>query len=206
MTNCTNELILLWFILIAPIQAKQKIKLMYSKYELPNLIKKCAASLEYISEYSGRAIAWLVLIMMVLVSYDVAMRYIFRSGSITLQELEWHIFSMIFLLGAAYTFKHDDHVRLDLFYQSKYMNDLKRAWVNIIGGVFFLIPFCLLVIVSSWPFVSQSFIHMEGSPDPGGLPWRWLLKAAIPLGFILLILQGIADIFKNISRVLEKQE
>ena len=86
------------------------------------------------------------------------------------------------------------------------MNDLKRAWVNIIGGVFFLIPFCLLVIVSSWPFVSQSFIHMEGSPDPGGLPWRWLLKAAIPLGFILLILQGIADIFKNISRVLEKQE
>lgn len=178
---------------------------MYSKYELLNLIKKCAAGLEYISEWSGRIIAWLVLIMVVLVSYDVAMRYIFRSGSITLQELEWHIFSMIFLLGAAYTFKHDDHVRLDLFYQSKYMNDLKRAWVDIIGGVFFLIPFCLLVIISSWPFVSQSFIHMEGSPDPGGLPWRWLLKATIPLGFILLMLQGIADILKNMIRVLEKQ-
>ena len=107
---------------------------------LLNHIKKCAASLEFISECSGRIIAWLVLIMVVLVSYDVAMRYIFKSGSITLQELEWHIFSMIFLLGAAYTSKHDDHVRLDLFYQSKYMNDLKRAWVNIIGGVFFLIP------------------------------------------------------------------
>jgi len=173
---------------------------------LLDLIKKCTACLEFISECSGRIIAWLVLMMVLLVSYDVAMRYIFRSGSITLQELEWHIFSMIFLLGAAYTFKHDDHVRLDLFYQSKYMNDLKRAWINIFGGVFFLIPFCLLVIISSWPFVSQSFVHLEGSPDPGGLPWRWLLKATIPLGFMLLMLQGIADIFKNITRALEKQE
>ena len=178
---------------------------MFSKYTLLKLIKKCTASLEFISECSGRVIAWLVLIMVVLVSYDVAMRYLFRSGSITLQELEWHIFSMIFLLGSAYTFKHDDHVRLDLFYQGKYMNDLKRAWVNITGGVFFLIPFCLLIIVSSWPFVSQSFIHMEGSPDPGGLPWRWLLKATIPLGFMLLMLQGVADIFKNIVRIMEKQ-
>lgn len=178
---------------------------MFSKNELLNLTKKVASRLEFISEYSGRLVAWLVLVMVVLVSYDVAMRYIFRSGSITLQEFEWHIFSLIFLLGSAYTFKHDDHVRLDLFYQSKYMNDSKRAWVNITGGVFFLIPFCVLVITSSWPFVSQAFIHMEGSPDPGGLPWRWLLKASIPLGFTLLLLQGIADIFKNITHLLEKQ-
>lgn len=172
--------------------------------KLTGLIKKCADVLESISEWSGRLIAWMVLIMVLLVSYDVAMRYLFRSGSITLQELEWHLFSMIFLLGAAYTFKHDDHVRLDLFYQSHYMNDLRRAWVNIAGGVFFLVPFCLLVIISAWPFVSQSYIHMEGSPDPGGLPMRWLIKSAIPLGFFLLMLQGIADIFKNIVRVLER--
>lgn len=178
---------------------------MYSKHHFLNFIKKITTKLECISEWSGRLVSWLVLIMVILVSYDVAMRYLFRSGSITLQELEWHLFSMIFLLGAAYTFKHDDHVRLDLFYQSHYMNDLKRAWVNIIGGILFLVPFCLLIIISSWPFVSQSFIHMEGSPDPGGLPWRWLIKATIPLGFLLLMLQGIADIFKNILRVLEKQ-
>ena len=178
---------------------------MYNKIHILSCLQKSTAGLENISEWSGKLIAWLVLFMVILVSYDVAMRYLFRSGSITLQELEWHLFSMIFLLGAAYTFKHNDHVRLDLFYQSHYMNDLKRAWVNIIGGVFFLVPFCLLVIISSWPFVSQSFVHMEGSPDPGGLPWRWLIKSAIPLGFFLLMLQGIADIFKNIVRVLEKQ-
>jgi TRAP-type mannitol/chloroaromatic compound transport system permease small subunit len=178
---------------------------MYNKIHILSFLKKSTAGLENISEWSGKLIAWLVLFMVILVSYDVAMRYLFRSGSITLQELEWHLFSMIFLLGAAYTFKHNDHVRLDLFYQSHYMNDLKRAWVNIIGGVFFLVPFCLLVIISSWPFVSQSFVHMEGSPDPGGLPWRWLIKSAIPLGFFLMMLQGIADIFKNIVRVLEKQ-
>lgn len=179
---------------------------MYFASQLAKLLKKLAAGLENLSEWFGRLISWLVLIMVILVSYDVAMRYIFRSGSITLQELEWHLFSMIFLLGAAYTFKYDDHVRLDLFYQSHYMNDLKRAWVNIIGGIFFLVPFCILVIISSWPFISQSYIHMESSPDPGGLPMRWLIKSAIPLGFFLLMLQGIADIFKNIVRVLEKQE
>lgn len=177
---------------------------MNNKHRFLKIIKLLSDTLENISEITGRIIAWLVLFMVLLVSYDVTMRYFFRGGSITLQELEWHLFSAIFLLGAAYTFKHDDHVRLDLFYQSRFMDEIRRAWVNIIGGVFFLLPFCLLVIVSSWPFVFQSFIHGEGSPDPGGLPYRWLLKAAIPLGFILLLLQGLADVFKNLGKVMEQ--
>ncbi len=168
-------------------------------------IKRIAHILETLSEYTGRCLAWLVLLLVLLVSYDVTMRYLFNSGSIALQELEWHLFSLIFLLGAAYTFKHDDHVRLDLFYQSRFMTDRRRAWVNIFGDLFLLIPFCLLIIISSWPFVSQSFIHAEASPDPGGLPLRWLLKAIIPAGFILLMLQGIADLFKNIRALTDKQ-
>jgi len=171
---------------------------------LLNVLQKISSSLESISEYSGKTVAWLVVLMVLLVSYDVTMRYFFKSGSITLQELEWHFFSLIFLLGAAYTLKHDDHVRLDLIYQSKYMDELKRSWVNILGGIFLLVPFCLLIIISSWPFVSQAFIHDEGSPDPGGLPYRWILKSAIPLGFFLLLLQGLADILKNICRVCDK--
>jgi TRAP-type mannitol/chloroaromatic compound transport system permease small subunit len=167
-------------------------------------LRKLSSFLESVSEYSGKAVAWLVLFMVLLVSYDVTMRYFFKSGSITLQELEWHFFSLIFLLGAAYTFKQDDHVRLDLVYQSKYMDDIKRSWVNILGGIFLLVPFCLLIITSSWPFVSQAFIHGEGSPDPGGLPYRWILKSAIPLGFLLLMLQGIADILKHICKVCNK--
>ncbi len=169
-----------------------------------DLLKGISNTINQFSETTGKLVAWLVLAMVLLVSYDVTMRYFFQSGSVALQELEWHLFSIIFLLGAAYTFKHDDHVRLDLFYQSRYMNDHRRAWVNLIGGLFFLLPFCLLIIYCSWPFMQQAYIHAEGSPDPGGLPYRWLLKAIIPLGFIFLMLQGIADILKNLMRILDK--
>ena len=172
--------------------------------DLFNFLRTFSSFLESISEFSGKAVAWLVLLMVLVVSYDVTMRYLFKSGSTTLQELEWHFFSLIFLIGAAYTLKHDDHVRLDLIYHGKYMDDVKRAWVNILGGIFLLVPFCLLIIICSWPFVSQAFIHNEGSPDPGGLPYRWILKAAIPAGFILLLLQGLADILKNICKVFDK--
>ena len=169
---------------------------------LSRLLTGVSSRLERFGELTGRAIAWLVLALVLLVGFDVAMRYFFRSGSIALQEFEWHLFSVIFLFGAAYTLKHDDHVRLDLVYRWRRLNDYRRAWINVIGGILFLAPFCLLIIISSWPFVSQSFLHAEGSPDPGGLPYRWLLKSAIPLGFALLLLQGIADIAKNLARIL----
>ena len=166
-------------------------------------IQKISQILHDFNEFTGRAVAWLVLLLVLLVSYDVTMRYLFNSGSIALQELEWHLFSFIFLLGAAYTLQQDGHVRLDLFYQSRFMSDRRRAMVNIFGDLFLLIPFCLLIIISSWPFVSQAFIHAEASPDPGGLPWRWILKGTIPLGFILLMLQGIADLLKNFVMLYE---
>lgn len=169
-------------------------------------LKRLSGKLESLSEISGRLVAWLILALVLLVGYDVTMRYLFQSGSVALQELEWHLFALIFLISAAYTFKHDDHVRLDLFYHGSFMNDRRRAWVNILGGLFFLIPFCLLIIISSWPFVQQAFIHAEGSPDPGGLPYRWVLKAAIPAGFFLLLLQGIADVLKNMVALQEQDK
>jgi len=174
------------------------------KQSLTKTITNISEFIDSASECLGKCIAWLVLAMVILVSYDVAMRYFFRSGSVGLQELEWHLFSIIILLGAAYTLKHDAHVRLELFYHSQYMNDYRRAWVNFIGSLLFLVPFCVLIIVCSWPFLSQSFIHAESSPDPGGLPYRWLLKAAIPLGFILLLIQGLGNSLKNLALILEK--
>lgn len=159
--------------------------------------------IDRLNDCIGRLFSWLVLLMVLLVSYDVTMRYAFQSGSVALQELEWHLFSFIFLLGAAYTLQHNDHVRLDLFYQSRFMNEYRRAWVNLLGTVCFLIPFCTLIIVSAVPFVEQAFVHMEGSPDPGGLPYRWILKSAIPFGFGLLILQGISDAIKSLQTILE---
>ena len=169
-------------------------------------MQRLSSGIDSLSEWSGRAISWLVLSMVLLVGYDVAMRYLFRSGSIALQELEWHIFALIFLLGAAYTFKHDDHVRLDLFYQSHWMSDYRRAWVNLLGAVLFLIPFCTLIIISSWPFVYQAYSFAESSPDPGGLPWRWLIKATIPLGFLLLVIQGLGSAMKNLLVILKARQ
>jgi TRAP-type mannitol/chloroaromatic compound transport system permease small subunit len=169
------------------------------------LLQQISDKLDQFSEFSGKLVSWLVLAMVLLVSYDVTMRYLFLSGSIALQEMEWHLFSLIFLIGAAYTLKHDDHVRLDLFYKSRFMNDERRAWVNLLGSLLLLIPFCILIITTSWPFVFQAYIHLEGSPDPGGLPYRWILKAGIPLGFTLLLLQGVADIAKNLKLILREK-
>ncbi|TDJ20467.1 MAG: TRAP transporter small permease subunit [Gammaproteobacteria bacterium] len=169
-----------------------------------HLLNQLSVRLEQVSERTGMLVSWLVLAMVLLVSYDVAMRYFFQSGSVALQEMEWHLFSLIFLIGAAYTLKHDDHVRLDLFYKSKFMDDRRRAWIDLFGSIFLLIPFCILIILSAWPFVYQSYIHLEGSPDPGGLPYRWILKASIPLGFTFLLLQGVSEIVKNLSTVLGK--
>ncbi len=169
-----------------------------------HLLDRFSIKLEQFSELAGKLVSWLVLTMVLLVSYDVTMRYFFLSGSVALQEMEWHLFSLIFLIGAAYTFKHDDHVRLDLFYKSKFMDDIRRAWINLFGSLFLLLPFCILIIVTAWPFVYQSYIHLEGSPDPGGLPYRWILKASIPLGFTLLLLQGVSDIIKNLNIILGK--
>jgi TRAP-type mannitol/chloroaromatic compound transport system, small permease component len=120
--------------------------------------------------------------------------------------MEWHLFSLIFLLGAAYTFKHDGHVRLDLVYQSKFLNDYRRAWVNFLGCLFFLIPFSILVIVSSWQFIHLSYIHGEGSPDPGGLAYRWIIKSAIPVAFLLLLMQGVAYMIRNLFIILDHRK
>lgn len=159
-----------------------------------------------LSEWSGRLIAWLVLLMVGIIVYDVTLRYFFSIGSVRLQELQWHLFALLFLLGAAYTLRHDEHVRVDILYRSRWVNDKGRAWINLFGGVFFLIPFCVLIIYSAWPFVYDAFIHQEGSPDPGGLPFRFLLKAAIPIGFGLLLLQGIAHSLAALLALLQEEK
>ncbi len=171
-----------------------------------NFLTKMVNFIDRISEWSGRAIAWLVLALVLLVCYDVAMRYLWQSGSIALQELEWHLFALIFLLGAAYTLKHDEHVRVDLLYGSRRLNDKQRAVVNLSGSVLLLIPFCILIIYTSWPFVATSYAINEVSPDPGGLSHRFLIKAAIPVGFALLLIQGLSEIGHNIITLKQHKE
>ena len=182
-----------------------------SKNTLPALAKilpflqKLANKLNRFSLFCGHFVAWLIIFMVLLVAYDVMMRYLFNAGSIALQELEWHIFAVLFLLGNAYTLQQDDHVRVDIFYRGRYSSKRYRAWVNLFGGLFFLLPFCLLIINSSLPFVSNAFVVAETSPDPGGLPYRWFLKAMIPLSFSLLLLQGLASMIDAAKQLLSKE-
>ncbi|MDA0712212.1 MAG: TRAP transporter small permease subunit [bacterium] len=149
-----------------------------------------------INEGVGSGVAWITGSLVLVVCYDVFTRYVLQSSSVAVQELEWHLFALIFLLGAGYSLKHEKHVRVDAFY-SQFSRRL-QAWVNLVGSVLFLVPFCALVIWSSQDFVFNAFHFSETSPDPGGLPARWVLKAAIPLGFFLLLLQGVALALRSV--------
>ncbi len=165
---------------------------------------KAAELVSRLNEIIGRMTAWLVVAMVGLTLYDVVMRYLFRSGSVALQELEWHLFALVILFGTGYTFKHGDHVRIDLFYAGDRVSDRQRLLIDIAGNLFFLLPFATLIIWSSVPFAYDAFMRAEVSPNPGGLSQRWLLKAAIPAGFVLLALQGIADTIKGIIELMRK--
>lgn len=165
-------------------------------------LTRFADIIDSFSEKTGRMTSWLVLAMVLTVCYDVSMSFIFLSGSVALQEMEWHLFALVFLLGGAYTLKHDGHVRVDILYNSKWMSDRIRAWVNILGGLILLSPFCLLVIFGSLEFVQTSYSFTERSPDPGGLPYRYLLKAVIPMAFFLILLQGLASVCRHLPAAL----
>ena len=169
------------------------------------MIKNIINTIDSLNETIGRAASWLVLAMVLLICYDVTMRYFFHQGSVALQELEWHLFALIFLLGSAYTLKHNNHVRVDILYQSQYLANKHRALINIFGILLFLIPFCVLILITTWPFVENAYYYLEGSPDPGGLPYRYLLKGSILVAFTLLILQGVAELLRNYL-ILTKQD
>lgn len=155
-----------------------------------------ASAIDRLNIGVGHLMAWAVVLMTAIIVYDVSMRFLFQMGSVMLQELEWHLFGLIFLLGAAYTYREGGHVRVEIIYQN--LSKVQQAKINLFGNLFILIPVCLLVIWTSIPFVSNSFVYAETSPDPGGMPFRWLIKLAIPAGFLLLLLQGLADSFKQL--------
>lgn len=136
-------------------------------------------------------------ILVILICLDVLMRYLFNISYIALTEMEWYLFSLVFLLGLSYTFRSDRHVRVDVFYNN--FSDRKKKWINRMGIILFLIPFCLVVIYFSGKYTYNSWLINESSPEAGGLPWRYLVKALIPLGYLLLLTQGILFLFTNSS-------
>lgn len=153
-----------------------------------------AKSIESFSQFTGKAISWLTLAMVILVFVIVIMRYIFDMGSIPLQETVTYLHGMVFLLGAAYTLQQNEHVRVDVFYSS--MNHRSRAWVDLLGTIVFLFPVSLFIFTMSIDYVLLSIRIKESSSEAGGLSNLYLLKSLIVLMPCLLMVQGLAWIIR----------
>lgn len=161
------------------------------------MLLKLERGFEKFANVIGYFTAFVMVLMILNVTYNVIMRYFFNTGSIAMQEMEWHLFSVVILLGISYTLKEDGHVRVDLIYDR--LTNKKKAKINMIGVAFFIIPVALLIGIESIPFVIESFTSHEQSGDPGGLPYRWLVKSLIPLSFFLLIITSIGFFIKNLN-------
>lgn len=159
------------------------------------ILEKFVDIIDSLSDKIGYLVGWITTLMVLIVFYDTVMRYAFNKGNVALQELEWHLFAVIFLIGAAYTLKEGGHVRVDIIFIN--LSKKTKAWIDFIGVFIFLIPLCLIVIFSTKGFVMNSWAVREISPDPGGLPAYYIIKSMIPLGFFLLIVQGLSEAAKN---------
>jgi len=155
------------------------------------------ATLESISRVTGHFISWFTIVMVVITFTVVTLRYGFNIGSIALQESIGYFHAFIFMIGAAYTLKNDEHVRIDIFYRN--MPARKQAWVDLLGSVFLLIPMCLFIFIESFEYVMNSWAIQESSPEAGGLPLLYLLKTAILIMPVLVINQAIAIIIQKIQ-------
>ncbi|SEM68572.1 TRAP transporter small permease subunit [Nitrosomonas marina] len=149
-----------------------------------------------ISGLFGWLAGWLCILMIAVVFVDVIARYAFESGSIAMQELEWHLFAAVFLLGAAYTMRENANVRVDVLYEK--LSIRRKAAIDLFGTVFFVIPMSTLILYSSFDFVAYSYETQEVSNDPGGLHYRFTFKALLPFGYFLVLVQAIAVISQNI--------
>jgi TRAP-type mannitol/chloroaromatic compound transport system permease small subunit len=165
---------------------------------------RTSRAIDALSRTVGRWVAWLTFAMVLVGAFNAVARYFDRAvggglSSNAYVELQWYLFSLVFLLGAPYALRADAHVRVDVLYGR--LGPRGRAWIDLLGGVLFLIPFCVFALVISWPSVRDSWSVREVSPDPGGLA-RWPIKAAVLVAFGLLLLQGLSETVKRAALLL----
>lgn len=155
-----------------------------------------AKRLGYINEWTGRAVAWLTLLMVIVTFTVVILRYGFNLGSIAMQESIIYLHALNFMLGSAFTLKHDAHVRVDIFYQK--MGQRGQAWVDLLGTLVLLLPVCGFIFWSSWDYVADAWAVREASGEAGGLPFVYLLKSILLLMPALLSIQGLVIIMTSV--------
>lgn len=150
-----------------------------------------------LNRFWGKVLSVAFLLMAFNVFFDVIMRYSFHNSSVAMQEMEWHLFSIVILFGVSVSLLDEAHVRVDFLYDRFPIR--RKAYINIIGTIFFLLPLALLVLFGSFDFVNDSYQIGEISEDPGGLPYRYLIKGMIPLSFCLLIFTAFGYTVQNIN-------
>ena len=164
------------------------------------MLNKILASIESFIDWSGRSVSWLSLFLVLITFTVVVLRYVFDSGSIALQEVSTYLHASIFLIGMAYTMQQNAHVRVDIFYAQ--FSKQTKAWVDLFGAVFLLLPFMLFISWISWSYILDSWSVFEGSREAGGLPGVFLLKSLILIMTFLLSLQACTQIARNIETIL----
>ncbi|MEJ2453116.1 MAG: TRAP transporter small permease subunit [Candidatus Thiodiazotropha sp.] len=157
-----------------------------------------------INEFLGSAVSWVSLLMVLVTFVIVVLRYAFDLGWIWLQESVTYMHAALFLIGAAYTLKHEGHVRVDIFYRK--FTPRTRAWVDLGGALFLLLPVCLFIFSVSWDYVAQSWELREGSREAGGLDGVYLLKSLILVMAALLVLQGLSQALRRLLVLLQGGE
>jgi TRAP-type mannitol/chloroaromatic compound transport system permease small subunit len=155
-----------------------------------------STAIDNLNEKIGYVCNFLVLAACLVSAVNAMIRYAFDYSSNSWLELQWYMFAILVMYGASYTFKRNEHVRVEIFYL--YLSERGQLWLDMIGTLFFLIPACLLLAYLSWPFFMQAYHVGEMSGNAGGLV-RWPIKFVIPSGFVLLALQGVSEVIKRIA-------
>ena len=161
-----------------------------------NALLALARAIDALTERIGRLVIWLVLVATLVSAGNALARWALGASSNAWLEIQWYLFGAVFLLAAGYTLKHNGHVRIDIFYGR--LSAKGQAWIDLIGGLLFLLPMAGLLAWLAWPMFMDAWTTQEMSPDAGGL-LRWPVKLLLPLGFGLLALQGVAEIIKRIG-------
>lgn len=157
-------------------------------------------AIERVVDVVGRATSWLAIAIVVLMATNVVLRYLFSYGSVWAQELEWHLLAPLILFAIAYALQKGEHVRVDVLYAR--FSPRGKAVVHVVEALLCL-AISIIIVLLSFKYVEQSYVIGEQSADPGGLTHRWLLKALIPAGFVLVALQSVAEIVKGVAQYRE---
>ena len=158
------------------------------------VLLRLSGQIDRLNERVGHTIYWLILVAVIVSAGNATVRYVLDTSSNAWLELQWYLYSAVFLLCAGYTLLHNEHVRIDVIIG--HLPPKLRAWIDLCGGLFFLLPMAIVIMVLAWPVVVESYVRNEFSADAGGL-LRWPVKLLIPIGFLLLALQGLSESIKR---------